>query len=431
MAIIGAKSIVASIALTQIVGFASAAEYWQAFNSSINPLNITLPQIPQTTSIVPTTECTYYNPDPSLFNVVPSEWPTSWDIATSNGMNTSAEFTALYNSINWANAPNISVRTLSADGSIDMTSYDTANDPDCWWTSSTCTIPKLKDVNADIYECPEPETWGLTYDDGPNCSHNAFYDYLQQQDLKASMFYIGSNVLDWPYGAMRGVRDGHHVSSHTWSHRMMTTLTNQELVAEFYYTQKAIHMATGLTPRYWRAPYGDVDDRVRWIATQLNLTSILWSYDTNDWAAPTTETVEQVQASYDEFIQMGTNGSMSSHGNIVLTHEITNVTMSLAVTNLPNIMKNYKHVVNVAVCSNISYPYMEKTVAFPAFAEYVSQNSSSGGAASSILGSNTNGGVTATGNAATQTSASSDASILGVPSLLLVSLFFLSSVVYL
>jgi hypothetical protein len=32
----------------------------------------------------------------------------------------------------------------------------------------------------------------------------------------------------------------------------MTTLTNQELLAEFYYTQKAIKLATGLTPRYWR-----------------------------------------------------------------------------------------------------------------------------------------------------------------------------------
>jgi hypothetical protein len=32
----------------------------------------------------------------------------------------------------------------------------------------------------------------------------------------------------------------------------MTTLTNQEVLAEFYYTQKAIKLATGLTPRYWR-----------------------------------------------------------------------------------------------------------------------------------------------------------------------------------
>lgn len=66
-----------------------------------------------------------------------------------------------------------------------------------------------------------------------------------------AMFYIGSNVVDWPYGAMRGMKDGHHIADHTWSHQMMTTLNNQEVLAELYYTQKAIKMATGVTPRFW------------------------------------------------------------------------------------------------------------------------------------------------------------------------------------
>lgn len=66
------------------------------------------------------------------------------------------------------------------------------------------------------------------------------------------MFYIGSNVLNWPYGALRGVKDGHHIAGHTWSHKMMTTLTNQEVLAELYYTAKAIKYVTGITPLYWR-----------------------------------------------------------------------------------------------------------------------------------------------------------------------------------
>ncbi|CAO3653143.1 unnamed protein product [Cunninghamella echinulata] len=409
-----------------IAGTVNGKEYWQSFTSSIkDPLNIQIPSIPQTTSYDTTTECTYYNPDPTLFNLTASEWPTAWDIATSNGMNTSSEFVSLYNSIDWSKAPSIPVRTVNADGSLNMTGYNQQEDPDCWWSASLCTIPKIKDVNPDIYRCPEPETWGLTYDDGPNCSHNAFYDYLQQKNLKASMFYIGSNVVDWPYGAMRGVKDGHHISSHTWSHRLMTTLTNQELLAEFYYTQKAIHLATGLTPKYWRAPYGDVDDRVRWIATQLNLTSILWTDDTNDWSVGDTETVQQVDATYDQFIQMGTNGSMANGGNIVLTHEINNETMSLAIQNLPNIIKNYKHVINVATCSNITYPYMEKTVAFPTFADYLLSNNASAGNPSVVLGS-TNGGNNSTG-----TTSSSNSSRSGATSMKAISPTFVLSLLLL
>ena len=139
----------------------------------------------------------------------------------------------------------------------------------------------------------------------------------------------------------------------------MTTLTNTELLAEFYYTQKAIKLATGLTPRYWRPPYGDVDDRVRWIASQLGLTAVIWNLDTDDWAAGYTTTVQAVQQSYDDYIAMGTNGTFATSGNIVLTHEINNTTMTLAVENLPKIISAYKQVLDVATCYNISYPYFE------------------------------------------------------------------------
>lgn len=248
------KTIAAALALIQssslLVTAGSSTDYWKNFNSSIDPNNINIPDITQTTSYDETQECVYYQPQG--INIVQSEWPTPWQTATSNGMNTSQEFQDLYNSIPWSSMPDIPVRTLGPDGSVNMTGYDESSDPDCWWSASTCTKPKHPNVNEDIYACPEPETWGLTYDDGPNCSHNAFYDFLQQEKLKATMFYIGSNVIDWPYGAMRGMKDGHHIADHTWSHQLMTTLTNQEVLAELYYTQKAIKLVTGVTPKFWR-----------------------------------------------------------------------------------------------------------------------------------------------------------------------------------
>lgn len=181
------------------------------------------------------------------------------------------------------------------------------------------------------------------------------------------MFYIGSNVMNWPYGAQRGVKDGHHIAVHTWSHPMMTTLSNQAVLAELYYATKMIKYVTGLTPLYWRPPLGDVDDRVRWIASQLNLTAIIWNLDTDDWAAGTTVTVQQVQQNYQNFIQDGTNGTFARSGNIVLSHEINNMTMDFAIQNIPNIKKAYKNILDVATCMNITHPYVETSVSFAAF----------------------------------------------------------------
>ena len=61
-----------------------------------------------------------------------------------------------------------------------------SDDPDCWWTNTKCNSPKMEGIPADVSIMNEPRTLGYGFDDGPNCSHNAFYDYLKSQNQKAS-----------------------------------------------------------------------------------------------------------------------------------------------------------------------------------------------------------------------------------------------------
>lgn len=137
---------------------ALAAVDLSKFTSKTDPTQVSIPEIPQTTSHDVATECQYYQ---SNFTIDKAEWPTIWDIATSNNMNSSAEFMGIYNAIDWTKAPTAPVRKLTAAGGLDLTGYDTANDPDCWWSASQCVKPKAANINADISACPEPETWGL------------------------------------------------------------------------------------------------------------------------------------------------------------------------------------------------------------------------------------------------------------------------------
>ncbi|KZP27870.1 hypothetical protein FIBSPDRAFT_780350, partial [Athelia psychrophila] len=51
---------------------------------------------------------------------------------------------------------------------------------------------------------------------------------------------------------------------------------------------QAIKLVVSLvTPKCWRPPFGDVDARIRAIATALNLTTVVWQYDSNDWQVGT------------------------------------------------------------------------------------------------------------------------------------------------
>ncbi|KFH66301.1 hypothetical protein MVEG_08400 [Podila verticillata NRRL 6337] len=224
---------------------------------------------------------------------------------------------------------------------------------------------------------------GLTYDDGPmyywpvtkensKWAEPNLYDYLLKHNQKANLFYIGSKIMGAPAAAQRGLNDGHTICSHTWSHPSMTTLTNAEVVAEFYYSLRMIKQVLGITPKCWRPPYGDVDDRVRAIAWQMGMRTVIWDRDTNDWningdqvaPGPGAITYATANKTVNGWIKSREQGKDNSRGHIVLEHELSNATITLSEFWLPTIQKNYKTMPATA-CNNIAQPYWEKKFIYP------------------------------------------------------------------
>ncbi|OAX33219.1 glycoside hydrolase/deacetylase [Rhizopogon vinicolor AM-OR11-026] len=319
------------------------------------------------------------------------KFPTIWQPATIVSNDTDAQ--AKYQSIQ-SQIPNIQPKgtqpaSLEGDFSNFTPTYP-SSDPDCWWTYDQCTTPKLAGLPPDLAAVPEPDTLGYGFDDGPNCSHNAFYDYLTQNDQKATMFYIGSNVMNWPLEAQRALADGHEICVHTWSHRYMTSLTNDEVFAEFYYTvrMQAIQMVVGVTPTCWRPPFGDVDDRVRAIAHALGLRTIIWKYDSNDWREGTANiTAADIDANYEALIARQQNGTFATEGVIMLTHELNNFTMSEAMKFYDQLKAAFKYIVPVGVATNQTQPYVETGYSLPSFDQYISGTTTISGGPSPTFGS--------------------------------------------
>lgn len=247
--------------------------------------------------------------------------------------------------------------------------------------------------------------WGLTYDDGPfnqgvsavddPYAEPTLYNFLAKtNNQKATLFYIGSDVFGFPQAAQRALHDGHVICVHTWSHHPSTSLTNNQLVAEFYWTLKVIKEATGITPKCWRPPYGDVDDRVRAIAWQMGMTTIVWDEDTNDWNMPGTGGGALSPATVDGYFQgwitARTSGKDILKGHIVLEHELNNSTVIMTEKWLPTLQKTF-NVVTVQQCMNISQPYWESQWVYPTEANptAVASSVSSAAASASALSSAT------------------------------------------
>ncbi|KAJ3807322.1 carbohydrate esterase family 4 protein [Lentinula aff. lateritia] len=308
----------------------------------------------------PNEECSPYSYPPVVNQL--SAFPSIWEAASILSDDSAAQ--AKWDSIS-ANIPsNISVKVLTQPPASNYSS----DDPDCWWTYSLCTEPKLPGLPVDISAAPEPSTLGYGFDDGPNCSHNAFYDFLQSQNQKATFYFIGSNVADWPLEAQRALADGHEICAHTWSHPYMTTFSSEAAFAELWYFMQMIKLAVGVTPTCWRPPYGDVDDRIRSIAHALGLQTIMWGYDSEDADINGQSITDQtVVTNYNNFITTASNGTFNFTGAIILTHELNNFTMSEAVQFYPQLKSSFQHIVPVGVSLNKTQPYVETNYSLPTF----------------------------------------------------------------
>ncbi|ORZ19361.1 hypothetical protein BCR42DRAFT_347855 [Absidia repens] len=336
----------------------------------------------------------------SAANITLQGYPTGWAAPPTD----SPEVKAAFNSIDWSLVPNSTIRSANQDGSVKMDGYD-QSDPDCWWSATGCTTPKHQGVEADIVKCPTPGDWGLTYDDGPLTSEAGqwaepnLYNFLANHSQKAALFYIGSNVIAAPAAAQRALANGHTICSHTWSHPAMTTQSNEKVVAELYWTLRAIKEVTGVTTKCWRPPYGDVDDRVRAIASQMGMTTVIWDLDTDDWNMPGDGGGNLPPATVDGYfegwIEARKNGTDNSTGHIVLEHELHMNSVSMAEKWLPQLQQVFR-VVPFNQCMNISQPYWETNFNYPTDANPSPSNASSSGISPTATASN--GG--AIGNAA-------------------------------
>jgi len=135
----------------------------------------------------------------------------------------------------------------------------------------------------------------MTFDDGPSPTLTPhLLDILKEKGVKATFFVIGQNVIQSPEIVARAAAEGHEIGNHTWSHPVLTKLSDARLQEEVQKTSDAIAEATGKKPPLLRPPYGAINSHVGKILEQKDgLTVVLWSVDPLDWKSPGANVVAQ------------------------------------------------------------------------------------------------------------------------------------------
>ncbi|KDN46777.1 carbohydrate esterase family 4 protein [Tilletiaria anomala UBC 951] len=169
----------------------------------------------------------------------------------------------------------------------------------CSWTYTKCN-------EGDIWLTPN-DTTAITFDDGPTAYLADLAEFLSNETQPATHFLIGSAIINAPEAS---------ASIHLAT-AYKAPKSDLAIVGELGWTMQLIYEWTGKVPMYWRAPQGDVDDRVRAITREVE--TGLESYSNVTYAS--------VVEAYKSWTGAAL-GNTSIVGTNKLMHELTDQSMA-------------------------------------------------------------------------------------------------------
>lgn len=174
----------------------------------------------------------------------------------------------------------------------------------------------------------------LTFDDGPNIRTTLpILETLNSNGAVATFFVLGNRVKQNKELVLRMIENGNEIGNHTYNHRLLTTISNEELNKQIDRTQNIISEVTGVEPVVMRPTYGAINNRLK---ENINMPIILWSVDTMDWKSKDAKAISKHIL------------NNIKDGDIVLMHDIYLSTVDAVKIVIPELIKRGYQLVTVS-----------------------------------------------------------------------------------
>ena len=148
----------------------------------------------------------------------------------------------------------------------------------------------------------------LTFDDGPSPETTPrLLDILQEKDVPATFFTLGSKAAAYPDIIKREAKEYHEVASHTMYHQNLIRIPANAAISDINDAKNTLKDILKHDINYTRPPYGNTNDTVR---NTVGTPIILWSVDTEDWKSKNVDAI------------IATAMSEVHDGAIILMHDI-------------------------------------------------------------------------------------------------------------
>ena len=166
-------------------------------------------------------------------------------------------------------------------------------------------LPKLTETGIEnvkhIYSSDTKRVF-LTFDDGPSSNTNQILDILNEREIKATFFVLGSNVEKKPEVVKRMYDEGHFIANHGYSHVYETIYQSpQAVLDEYNKCNQLVRNAIGeqeYNSHLFRFPgglaggkYADIKNQANDLLLQNNIVHVDWNALNGD-SEKTSPTIE-------------------------------------------------------------------------------------------------------------------------------------------
>ncbi|WP_328663578.1 polysaccharide deacetylase family protein [Streptomyces sp. NBC_00328] len=136
-------------------------------------------------------------------------------------------------------------------------------------------------------DCRKVKCIALTFDGNPGQPTDRLMDLLKEYKASSTFFLEGRRIHEFPDVVRRIAKEGHEIGDHTWTHAVLTDVSDTQIRDELRRTARAISRITGSEPTLMRPPQGRTDNRVSKVSKELGMAQVLWTvtakdYETND-----------------------------------------------------------------------------------------------------------------------------------------------------
>lgn len=116
-------------------------------------------------------------------------------------------------------------------------------------------------------------------------------DTMNKYNAKGTFFLVGFWIDKFEDETKAIAKAGFDIGNHSRNHLNMPKLSDDEIRSEIEYVNDRVNALTGITPTYFRAPFGDYSDRLMSAVEEMNMVGVQWSIDSLDWKGLTAKQI--------------------------------------------------------------------------------------------------------------------------------------------